>query len=709
MNFNYAKYKGIIFGITLFLILEVSILTTNFFLSFDIAKDAEAVNIAGRQRMLSQRITKSLLDTQVSIYKATNNSIQELKSSTQLFDSTINAFNSGGDITGAAGKKITIQPVTSELSIAAVSEGLIIWTQYKILINEAITAISNNESYKINSLNAAISFGRENNLQLLKLMNDLTVDLEGVASSKAFTLQLIQTIGIILGGMTFFIIIFYSLRQLQRNDATILEKQKENERILETVDEGLFLVDSELNIGDQQSNKILDIFSREDTKGKHLLDFLGNFVSSKDRDTTKEYFDLLFDNRKPERLIGDLNPLREIAIQVPDGNLGFQKKSLKFAFKRVKENNEIKRILTTISDISTEVKLKEELAKSEKANLDQMNILSIIINSNQASIANFIINAQENYEHMNSVLKEETQDYTDFKAKIQKLITSMHRTKGDASALSIELITGLAHEFETIAQELNNQPKVCGEDFVPLTIILEKMMSYNEALSGLYKKIYGNKDKAISVPSSATDDIKTRWENLYSLSNKIASRKNKPIEFIASGLNDFPLPEKLRQYINTVAIQLIRNSIDHGIETKEERISFGKDEQGLISLNLIKFNDDSFELSFQDDGNGIHQDRLVQRAIEANIITQEKAALLSPKKILSLLFHPGLSTSETIDEDSGRGVGMFLVLEETNAIGGKISIQTAKGVGTTFKIKIPAMKTTQSDTPVSTPSSAAVA
>ena len=127
----------------------------------------------------------------------------------------------------------------------------------------------------------------------------------------------------------------------------------ESVRFLETVDEGLFLVNRNLGISDQQSTKTSEIFSRSDAIKENLLNFLSDYISAKDKETTKDYFDLLFDERKPEKLILELNPLQQVAIQVPDGNLGFIHKSLKFTFTRVIDNNVIKRILTTISYITT--------------------------------------------------------------------------------------------------------------------------------------------------------------------------------------------------------------------------------------------------------------------------------------------------------------------------------------------------------------------
>ena len=218
------------------------------------------------------------------------------------------------------------------------------------------------------------------------------------------------------------------------------------------------------------------------------------------------------------------------------------------------------------------------------------------------------------------------------------------------------------------------------------------MISYNETINGLNTKLFNSisstepSEKAVLTPSAN----KEQWNNLYDLTDQIALRQAKNIEFISSGLNDYELSNSLYEFINTAAVQLIRNSINHGIETTEERRQMGKKETGLLTLNLYQFKDKSFELAFKDDGRGIDLVKLGERAIAANVITEETLKTLTERQIISLMFHKGLSTSNSIDQDSGRGVGMSLLWEKTQEVDGKINIQTSKNAGTAIRIKIPA-------------------
>ena len=144
------------------------------------------------------------------------------------------------------------------------------------------------------ALSIAIEQGKNYNLPLLGLMNDLTVDLENVARSKATRLRLIQTVGISLAIINFFIIMFHFLKQLRQSDKKIAAAQQETQEILETVNEGLFLVDKDLVLGEQHSEAIEEIFERRDIVGITIDDLLGKIISKKDLATAKDFVTLLF-------------------------------------------------------------------------------------------------------------------------------------------------------------------------------------------------------------------------------------------------------------------------------------------------------------------------------------------------------------------------------------------------------------------------------
>jgi two-component system chemotaxis sensor kinase CheA len=701
VSFKSKKYRAILISVSLFILLDASVLSANFWLSYQIEKDATAVNIAGRQRMLSQRISKSIYDFklfQTNPVETENTAnyereirINELKSAVSLFHSTINNLKNGGEVIGTDGQPVLIQAMTTPKTINSVDTGLLLWTPYKELLDNFFANFDggNSNIYDQNLEN----YTRENNVELLRVMNELTTELAVIAQSKANLLRQIQIFGILLAFINFLIVTFHFVKKLTESDKEIAAAQQETEQILETVDEGLFLLDKDLNIADKHSDKLLDIFGKDEVKNEQLPTLLSQMVSTKDQRNTEEYVGLLFDKRKKARLLGDLNPLKEVLVQIHDKTKGTLKKYLSFGFKRVEENGEVTRVLTSVSDITKEVELREELKRLEKESDEQVDILSLVLSSDADMLGNFLNNASHAYSEINGLLKQENKTTADYKRMCDKAMASMHKIKGESTALSIDELSSLAHKFEKDLKEIKEKTDIYGQDFVPMTVTLERMMRFTENLDGLHDKIH-RQSNSESVKEKPFKNIHQQWKHLYDLTRTIAERQDKSAEFIASGFNDFELSNELRDFINTLCTQLIRNSVSHGIEKAEERVSMGKSETGLIKTTLIKFANNDIKVEFSDDGRGLDSNIIGEKAIDAGIISREELNTMDFRQIINLLFHSGFSTAsdEEANEDFGHGIGLSLIKQKTSELGGKISINSRNSQGTKFSFYIPAGK-----------------
>jgi two-component system chemotaxis sensor kinase CheA len=135
-------------------------------------------------------------------------------------------------------------------------------------------------------------------------------------------------------------------------------------------------------------------------------------------------------------------------------------------------------------------------------------------------------------------------------------------------------------------------------------------------------------------------------------------------------------------------LHILRNCVDHGIETPQDRATMGKPTTGTIRLTAYGVGD-QVAIKIEDDGKGIDLERVKQKAIENDLITEEDAEKLSDDEIINLLGTPGLSTAKEVTDVSGRGVGMDVVITQVEAVGGNVKITTQKGKGTTIVLTIP--------------------
>ncbi len=134
-------------------------------------------------------------------------------------------------------------------------------------------------------------------------------------------------------------------------------------------------------------------------------------------------------------------------------------------------------------------------------------------------------------------------------------------------------------------------------------------------------------------------------------------------------------------------MHMIRNSMDHGIETPEERIAHGKPEEGTVTLSAQNIGSDII-IEVADDGAGLDRERILSKAEKNGILTKPRAEY-TDKEAFTLIMMPGFSTNEVVTEYSGRGVGMDVVRKNIEKVGGTVSVESVQGKGTTFTIKIP--------------------
>ena len=166
----------------------------------------------------------------------------------------------------------------------------------------------------------------------------------------------------------------------------------------------------------------------------------------------------------------------------------------------------------------------------------------------------------------------------------------------------------------------------------------------------------------------------------------LAQECGKKINLVLSG-EDTELDRSLVNQIGDPLVHLIRNSVDHGIETPEARIRAGKDEQGTINVGA-RHEGGYVIIEVSDDGNGIDVERVKKRAIEKGLLPADSQELSIPEAV-ELLFTPGFSTAEKVSDISGRGVGMDAVKTVVESLSGSIEMFSEPGKGSTIQIRLP--------------------
>jgi chemotaxis protein histidine kinase CheA len=177
------------------------------------------------------------------------------------------------------------------------------------------------------------------------------------------------------------------------------------------------------------------------------------------------------------------------------------------------------------------------------------------------------------------------------------------------------------------------------------------------------------------------------FEQLSRVARDVARSMQKDVVFVVQG-GETELDKKVLEEIKGPLIHLLRNSIDHGIETAEERAAAGKPPEGRIEIAAEQAGD-HVVITVTDDGRGINPDRVKATAIRKGLIRTEDAHALTESDLFGLIFTKGFSTSEIITDISGRGVGLDVVRTQMEALKGQVSVTSEVGHGTTFRLELP--------------------
>jgi two-component system, chemotaxis family, sensor kinase CheA len=177
------------------------------------------------------------------------------------------------------------------------------------------------------------------------------------------------------------------------------------------------------------------------------------------------------------------------------------------------------------------------------------------------------------------------------------------------------------------------------------------------------------------------------WNRFPRLVHDTAHACGKKVRLEIEG-SETELDKTLIEAIRDPLTHLVRNAIDHGLESPARRLEVGKPEEGCVRLRAYHEGGQVI-VECSDDGQGIEPERVKTKAIEQNLITAEQAARMGAQTILGLIFMPGFSTAQTVTTLSGRGVGMDVVKSNIEKIGGAVDIHSPVGQGTTVRIRIP--------------------
>ncbi|MGP4964748.1 ATP-binding protein [Psychrobacter celer] len=735
-NIDNKRYQGLIISIALFLSLIGALLAFTFYTSSLLERNTALIDQTNQVANSAQSVIKDLFDLDNSYGEDTSSPhiqrvLSRLEENTALITNSLSAIEQGGRITDSTGESYNLPKVddSAQANVAAAKE------QWQALEPKIQTYLKNADNIMVPSaddLTRAVEQAKTSSLLINDSLDNLTRDVFSNAERQATTIRLIQVLGVAAIFAYFLIFVFFFVRRLRETDAEAAAARRETQEIMETVNTGLFLLDKDLKIGQQHSRALNGIIGADNLAGENFTSVLRGRISDKDLNTTKQFIEQLYNPRVKEKLVDSLNPLHKVMLHNAGENKGADSRFLDFKFSRVYDKKDIARILVNVNDVSDAVYLEQRLEKERSQNDMQIEMLTTILNVNPKIINEFIANTDAHINKMNNILKNPGSSQYELETKLKAIYREMHSLKGEASALKLHSFTKIASDAEDKLHALQNQGQLSGNDFLPLAVHLDDLLSLSNTIATLGERINRSEPAASKPATTATtalsdavaqqsrplaestapksqptslsignisldggqdidlsDDAGEDQLSFYrDFAKDIAARQGKQVQLNSHTLTQVNIPEHLAKPLKEIGIQLLRNAVVHGVEAPSVRHSLGKETAGKIDLE-VQDNGQEVMLIVQDDGQGIDYDSIRHKLVAENHVDNEAASQLTHSDLLKQLFSSGFSTKEDTDEDGGRGVGLDIIKSLVKDYDGKLNVNSERGKMTRFVITLP--------------------
>ncbi|MDR0786199.1 MAG: hypothetical protein LBE74_10045 [Treponema sp.] len=460
-------------------------------------------------------------------------------------------------------------------------------------------------------------------------------------------------------------------------DMTHLAERDEIAAMKDSLNIGIFFMNKEYVIQDNHSKALFNIMGVSDFHGVKFTDLLEKSVTPSELQAICDYFEMVFLQQFDQDMLNDINPLNEFQYMSPETR---ERKIFHVEFITVDRGHGEIMLMISIYDVTVSTELKKRLAEEKKHQEEEMRAMFELINVDPSVFNDFIDDANYEFGQIDRCLQN---DRLTPHEKLIEVYQSVHAVKSNAVILGLATFGEKVHSLETVIKGMREKEEVAFDDMLHLTLQIEDIAKEKEGFKDVIAKI----DSMRTGGAQKTNDD-VLIESLSKSASRASEDLNKKVKFVIDSLDKGVMTHGPRRLMKEILMQLVRNSVVHGIETPEERLAKGKDETGSIRLS-VKVENGMIHIKLKDDGGGINFEKIKRKGLETGFFKSESEAS-NKNVLLNAILSPGFSTAEAETVHGGRGIGLNLVRDRVKEIGGNLKVQTELGKGTAFHIYIPA-------------------
>ncbi len=473
------------------------------------------------------------------------------------------------------------------------------------------------------------------------------------------------------------------VERLDSAERELMLSYYEQRKILDAIPAGLVSIGPDYRLGPEYSRVAKELFGGVDLSGIPLDELLfpgDDDEGSPRRRELRRYLRQLFENVTAEAdFLEEINPVSRLSFSDVEG----EERTLGLSFERIYNASAVSGVLVSVRDMTETIRAERRLADERKSRRREADCIQSILTLGPLPLGDFIVDARKDIASIRASLREGESE------GMRAGFRLLHGLKGSAGSLGLEAVAELAHEAETLLEELTTAtPGDETEARLALGVALGRLGEELDAVEGLISRLRAALARLDEVSSGAgeRDELAEFGKQLEALSRQLEASLSKSIAIVTDfRVRELPRAKELKNAI----IHLVRNAADHGLEDSFERLFAKKDARGTIRVAIRPEEGDagSIAIDVEDDGAGIDFGRVERKAREAGLIAGDGP--FEEARLLPLLFKPAFSTRDDVSDISGRGVGLDLVKEAVRAAGGTVAVATRKGRGTRFRIRVP--------------------
>jgi two-component system, chemotaxis family, sensor kinase CheA len=318
---------------------------------------------------------------------------------------------------------------------------------------------------------------------------------------------------------------------------------------------------------------------------------------------------------------------------------------------------------------------------------DQRDLYRSLLLSELEPLAACMTHALETVERIRAALRMTTRDDGAFRGKIERLQSELNSLNEAMVGLHLPSVSSRVVSAQATLQAIEQRTDISGNDLLPAMVTLEELCSH---------LLIAADCAAVHLPTADDDDAEEEFEGvpqrappkfiaaLQQLSDKFATEQGKRVALVTMGLEDIPEP-----WVSTLFDllgQLLRNSIEHGIESPQQRAERAKPEMGTLVVEFIDRGAQGFDLNMQDDGGGLDAEKISEVAVRLGLLSVDATKALDPARLASVIFQPGVTT---VKNPARRGLGLQIVRDHVQRLSGRMQVAAKRGQFTRYRFTFP--------------------